>query len=489
MKPNALSVGTGRSVFPLNVEIMNRIMSSPLWLPALAAITCLAFAFSKEFEFYCFALTYAVLVSLFARDLSPLMPLFVFCYIVPSAENNPGKNEASIFSGASGIFLFAAVSVVVVLIFARIALDEDMGFTRLFTEYREMALGMLILGGAYMLSGIGTDHYGEYALRNLLFAFIQFASIFLLYFIFSATINWSTFKPSYFAAIGLMMGAVVAFELLYLYIAGDVIVDGQLTKDHIYTGWGISNNIGALLTMSIPFCFYFACRFKVSAPFILLAVGFLIAVFFTASRTASLFGVIIFIASFVFTLMKTDKKLEMTISGAALLVIGIVLVIIFKDKLAFVFDKVQQIFKVDGNELGVNDSGRIELYKNGLRAFRDAPFFGQTFYPVKYNVYDFSTNADFSSFFPPRWHNTIVQVLASSGAVGIAAYIFHRATTVMTYIKHRSVTNTFFFISIGALLGMSLLDCHFFNVGPVLFYSMMLAVIEFSSEEDCFSPL
>ena len=28
------------------------------------------------------------------------------------------------------------------------------------------------------------------------------------------------------------------------------------------------------------------------------------------------------------------------------------------------------------------------------------------------------------------------------------------------------------------LVGMSLLDCHFFNVGPVLFYSMALAVME-----------
>ena len=29
---------------------------------------------------------------------------------------------------------------------------------------------------------------------------------------------------------------------------------------------------------------------------------------------------------------------------------------------------------------------------------------------------------------------------------------------------------------------MSLLDCHFFNVGPVLFYSIALAVMEFGQE-------
>ena len=38
--------------------------------------------------------------------------------------------------------------------------------------------------------------------------------------------------------------------------------------------------------------------------------------------------------------------------------------------------------------------------------------------------------------------------------------------------------HTFLAISLGVLLGTALLDCHFFNVGPVLFYSMALAFAE-----------
>ena len=36
----------------------------------------------------------------------------------------------------------------------------------------------------------------------------------------------------------------------------------------------------------------------------------------------------------------------------------------------------------------------------------------------------------------------------------------------------------FAFVSMLTLLTTSMVDCHFFNVGPVLFYSMMLAFVE-----------
>ena len=487
MRSNSLSIDRGGSVLPIRVDIINRIMSSPIWIPVLAVLTCLAFAYSKEFEFYCFVIAYATLVALFADDLSPLIPLFVFCYIAPSAQNNPGVSEESIFYGESGLTLLLLVSVAVVIIFARIGFDEDMGFSRLFGESRELTLGMIALGAAYMLSGIGSEHYEEYALKNIFFAFIQFMSIFLLYFILSGTVNWSIYKPSYLALTGVCMGLIVAFELGYLYFYGDVIVDGEIFKENIYTGWGISNNLGAMLTMAIPFPFYFACKYRFSAPAILTSVLLLAAVFFTASRTAAIFAVIIFIVSLVYAFFKSENRVEMAISSLIILFITITIVLLYVDKLGDVFARVMQMVKADDNAFGINDSGRLSIYKDGLRAFRDAPFLGQTFYPIDYSIFDFSSVDAFSSFFPPRWHNTIVQVLASCGSVGIAAYIFHRASTVMTFIKHRNTTNTFIAFSILGLIGMSLLDCHFFNVGPVLFYSIMLAVIEFSEEEDCFS--
>ena len=45
-------------------------------------------------------------------------------------------------------------------------------------------------------------------------------------------------------------------------------------------------------------------------------------------------------------------------------------------------------------------------------------------------------------------------------------------------LKNPTAGKAFISISLLALLGTSLLDSHFFNVGPVLFYSMALAFAE-----------
>jgi O-antigen ligase len=94
--------------------------------------------------------------------------------------------------------------------------------------------------------------------------------------------------------------------------------------------------------------------------------------------------------------------------------------------------------------------------------------------------------ADLDSFvnvFPGRWHNTVVQLLASCGIVGLAAYLFHRVQTVRLFLQNRTVENVYIAISILALLGMSLLDCHFFNIGPAMIYSCMLAFAENKTKE------
>ena len=171
-----------RSDKSIVVRLLNRFVSSNLCVFVLAALAGLAFTFSREFEFYVFVIIYGLYVGLFADDLSPLMPLFIFCYVTPSPSNNPGSTTDSVFYGASGTFLLVFVLTVVFLIFVRIANDRNMGLKKLFFKKRFMTFGILLLGAAYMLSGILWERYDEFATRNLVFASLQFLSVFLLYF-------------------------------------------------------------------------------------------------------------------------------------------------------------------------------------------------------------------------------------------------------------------------------------------------------------------
>jgi hypothetical protein len=66
----------------------------------------------------------------------------------------------------------------------------------------------------------------------------------------------------------------------------------------------------------------------------------------------------------------------------------------------------------------------------------------------------------------------------------VDALVNKSTANYMLFIKKKSRATTFIGISILALLLMSLVDCHFFNVGPVLFYSIVLAVMECAKKEE-----
>ena len=465
------------------VKEINKFIDSPWCIGALGLLSVMAFAFSLEVVFYTIVALYASYVGIFCKDLKPLMPLFIFCYITPSINNNPGKSDQGLFYGATGIYLLCIVSVAVVIQIVRLALDEEIGRANLFTKKRSLLLGMTILGVSYLLSGIGSEKYLEYVKSNLIFALIQFGSIILLYFIFSSAVKWDETNVEYFAWIGLIMGLIVSAEVGWIYLTEDVIVDGIIQRGRIYSGWGCYNNIGAIISMSIPFAFYFACRKKHGAIFLLVGCLLLAGTFFSCSRGSIVGAVFAFVASAVYTILKTKNNIEIRISSIVILCISLVVAILFGDKISRLFNDVPSISDIENGSISFNDSGRFDMYISGLKVYIDNPIFGQTFYPASFPMYDFSDVEAFSSFFPPRWHNTIVQMLASCGTVGIIAYIIHRIGTIRLYFRKRNMTNTFIAIAILTLLGMSLLDCHFFNVGPVFFYSMALTVMEFGQEE------
>ena len=470
------------------IQSINRLIQSPWGVCMLGLRTFVAFVFSLEVVFYTFVVLYSIYVALFADDFTPMMPLFVLCYIAPSRINNPGKNPQSIFFGETGLYLIGIVAIGVLFLLGRIIFDKEMGLRRLFTTKRTLLVGMLILGAAYFLSGILNPHYIEVAANNLRFAAIQFASIFLLYFIFSATIDWDNFDTDYFATIGVVVGLVVSAELIWGYLINPVVTGGIIDFSQIYTlytGWGNKNNMGAMITTAIPFAFYFASRKAKPLPYFGIACFLLFAVFVSCSRTSIITAVCIFMGALVFTFFKCENKLEFRLYS--LLLVGAVGIVawIFREQLGVVFSSIPSAFVFNENSVNINDSNRVEIFQTGINVFLNNPIFGQSFFPIEYDeltAVHVQYIPQFKDIVPERWHNTIIQMLASCGIVGLAAYLYHRFDTFRLYFSKPHATNTYIGFYITTLLAMSLLDCHFFNIGPVLFYSMALAVAEFAPE-------
>lgn len=453
---------------------INAFMRTAWFVVLVALLTAASSLFSLELPVYTLFIAIAVYLCLFGEDFLPLMPVAVCCYIAPSPGNNPGRNESSIFYPENGgIYLLVLAALFAACLILRLVTDPDFGGMRFLKTKRVLAPGMIALGTTYLLSGLGMEGYFDVAGSNLLFAVIQFAAVFGMYFLFTGAVKWEKAPKAYLAWTAMAVGFVVLAQLLENYVSGRIFMENTSTIDRelINTGWGMHNNIGVMMALCMPFAFYLAGRQRHGWVFAILGTVLLLGVIASCSRTSMIMAILAFGACIVILLRRSgDKKLFLKVFGLAAVAVAIGVVLMW--------DRLMDVFQLFLDELLIISS-RDKIYVNGFKQFLQYPIFGGSFYPqTEYVPWDWADLEAFSSFFPPRWHNTWIQIGASCGAVGLAAYAFHRIQTARLLLRERSPEKLFIAISLTVLLAASLLDCHFFNVGPVLFYSMALAFAE-----------
>lgn len=445
------------------INQINRFLATPHYIVAVMALTAAANLLGLELIAYTLMALTAVYTCLLGADLLPLMPLFVCCYLAPGAENNPGRSDATIFSGASGIYLACLAGLILVALTVRLIRDRK----TFFSAKPKLLPGMLALAGAYLLSGIGNPAaFG----KNTLFALLQSAAIMLPYWLFTGGVDWKNVRRDYFAWVGFGTGCLLVLEIIGIYCGDRIVVNGIIQRRSIYTGWGMYNNIGGFLAMMIPYAFCLATQYRKGWIGTVAGSVFLVCVVMTCSRSSILGGTAIFGICVLLMLHYARNRRHNTIALITIAVLSVLTLLLFRGQLTRLFS--------DLLRRGLDPSSRDEIYREGLKLFAQQPVFGNSFYSPGYQPWGWSTSQAFSNFFPPRWHNTIVQLLASCGIVGLAAYLFHRLQTLQLFLGRATKENTFIACSVFVLLVCSLFDCHFFNLGPALFYSMALSFAE-----------
>ena len=448
-------------------ETVNRFLESPYYIMLVALAALLSNVLALELPVYTVYVLVAVYCCFLGADLQPLIPLVICGYLAPSVANNPGKNPDTVFSWEHGGWYIAVLGAVLVLaLVVHIILH---GKTFLRKKYKLLP-GILALCGAYLLSGLLSPAYPDMAGKNLLFAALQCAALLVPYILISGGVCWSQSRRDYLGWTGFASGCLLIGQLLWIYLTGDIFENGAIQRDSIYTGWGMHNNLGGMLAMLLPFSFYLAQRYGKGWLGPVAGLVFLAGIFMTCSRSSILFGGGAYVLGVCIMLWQAqNKKLAFGTVGA-LLVVAAVGVFLLRHKLLAAF--------TDFFSVGLNPSYRDVTWAAGWEQFKKYPIFGGSFYPIDFEPWDFSTVKDFSGFYPPRWHNTLIQLLACTGSAGILAYGFHRVQTAILLMKDISREKVFIGLSVLVLLGTSLLDCHFFNIGPVLFYAMGLAFAE-----------
>jgi hypothetical protein len=329
---------------------------------------------------------------------------------------------------------------------------------------------MLMLLGAYLLSGIGSDAYPASIGSNLLFALLQGCAILIPYWLFSCGVDWKNVRRDYFAWIGFCTGGVLTLQILWVYLTQSVIVDGIIHREYIYTGWGMYNNMGLMLAMMIPSAFCLASKYRRGWIGTVVGSVFLMGVLLTCSRTSLIIGVAIYGLCALLMLHYARNRRHNTVALVLFLVVSGLALLLFRAPLIRLFSGLLS--------KGADPSSRDVFFREGWKLFCQAPVFGSSFYSPGYVPWDFSTVNAQSALIPPRWHSTPLQLLVSCGLAGVCAYGFHRFQTLRLFLKGHTKEKTFLACAVGVLLLCSLLDCHFFNVGPVLIYAAALAFIE-----------
>lgn len=460
------------------LQKINAFFYSPAYFVFLGVLTVISNVFGLELVAYPLILLTGIYVCLCARDLLPLMPIFACGYISPSMNNNPGQTDNSIFSlKGGGLYVALLLVLLVVSLIYRLVTDPDFGGKQFLTKKRNLLSGMLILGAAYALSGLGSGQWAVYGWRNLLFAFLQLVAIAALYWLFSGSVRWEQAPKGYLFWMGMCVGYVLIAELIGIYWKASVINHGMIIRERIATGWGHYNSMGALFAMIIPLPFFLTGKGKFAWFAYVSAFLFCVALLFTCSRGSTLVGVVMYLAGYVLSLVNSRharRQIWIHIVHTIIVLLPVVAVAVYSEELIKMFRVSQDI------GLDASLQTRLDTYSDGIKQFLKFPVLGGSFFPLEDQYKWASDQTTFGYLFPPRWHNTVVQLLATGGVVCLAAYIVHRFQTVKLFVKNFTTEKLFVGFAILSMLLTSMVDCHFFNVGPVLLYSMMLAVVEFS---------
>ena len=471
---NIAKVGTASAFFERMMEKIRHPMVKsffmgygyPLWIAFSVFVGRAA-----NLEFYFSILDLLIIaVGLLACDtLRPIIPIMTsFLYRI-SLSHAPGTPIYSdYYFGAKlyillGVLVIPLASLVYLFIRNKLITLESLKKLPLILPLAGLSLAFL-LGGAFYEGRIASD------LHFALFQILAFAIIFWLLYL-GLRDEDPNELCSYFTFVCAVLASVLILEVAHLYIFEGVITpDGKINEYMINFGWGISNTVASALSVLIPVCFLGVIKGKYHFVYFVIGTLALLADLFTLSRNGALFGCLFYILSVgACCLFGERKKLYRYVALGTAVTVGIIL-LIFGNDIEHMFSSM-----IDS---GLNDSGRFKLWRMAFDAFLENPLFGQGYYSF---AEDWAT---YASFIPFQAHNTVFQLLQSMGIFGFVAYLVYRAYTLIPFLKKPSVEKLMLLMSIGVLLGESLLDNFIFWFAPTFIYNLAIIIAIKMCEKD-----
>ena len=411
-----------------------------------------------------FIVTALVVTSLVVSDsVKPLlMPLctYVFQISLPHAPKYPTYSDYYITGWRLPVSIVIIASVVFAVVFFIV---KNKIYKRVGIKNNPILIPLAVLSLAFLTNGILG---GAWVSGNLLYALINigvFAFVFLIIYHGFSEEEETGELVSYVTYLTLLISFILIGELGHLFLTSDsIFIDGSINKVGVALGWGIWNLVGVSISMLIPMLFYGAMTEKYPWLYFGAATASYIASVLTMSRNALVFATLAYGACVIISCFVGKNKRVFRVilaTGIALVIIAVILL----------FGKIRAVLG-DYFERGFSDNGRYALWRAAFDNFLSAPVFGKGFL-------GFDVDTSVFGPLPKQAHNTIFQLLSATGLFGFFAYAYYRFKTAVAVVRRPSLKKTMMALGILVILGGSLLDNFVFNIYPMFYYNVLLALI------------
>ena len=293
--------------------------------------------------------------------------------------------------------------------------------------------------------------------------FINVGLVVLLFYFIRHTIDYYKKKESflpYFSKTMFYFGITIATQIV-AYYAINFTLDAPLGFGP-ELGWANHNGVSMLLILTIPIACYTLFYTQNPGYF----VGMLILI--TANLlTTSRGGILSMVIMIPLLILNNYRKYHSRRDFFRGLFITVIFFLILFFAFQPYFIKVLEMLFYDG----FNDSGRFDLWRQAVEAFKNSPLFG-----AGSNI--FPADGD---LWRPWFHSTFFDTLGQLGLVGLAAFGFHFVVKYLNMFRDRSTFKWFVLAGFLASGFYGLIDVAYFNFQYLIIYVIILATIEYSS--------
>ncbi len=358
-----------------------------------------------------------------------------------------------------------------------IRLIADGSVAAAFKKRRAFTWGIIALDVAFMFNGAFSP---KYAPIDLAYGFLMVVGFTAVYFLVSGMLENSENVIAY-ACCTMVSTAYVAWLQIITVVAREA-VNGNyflryngiilINRDSFTLAWGVSTVVSGVFILGIPAAMYLARNCKHAWFPYFSSILFIIGTVIINTRSSMLVGTAVFILCAILLCINGKNRVQNRIFGAITLLLVIAGLTVAHFTVMPIDEMLPKLFNILRFKENA-DSGRRELWADGINDFLSSPVFG-----VGFNDGGYPDELSYNNFYSNMYHCIFVEFPGALGIVGCLAFLLHAVELAFALFKRFSINKLLLLLVPLMIIAMSLVDNFFFYLHFQIFYGTFSVIAQ-----------